>query len=267
MVTLSPLSEAPSSGKFIPCACYLLHNCFPRLSSLSLTEKWQWRTNLVLNALLLIAPYVTHLGHGSFGFSLCVFREGNGNKPTEEATSGVGSPARGASSHTLFPGRSPTEGDWVRRATRVCLCGPFWLSGNLFVVKLNGNQIVYDLIVGASSPLRLCFAVIQSYMSWDTFPCGRCEHLLLTLVASPPPSIFTAHSFFTPVNGNTAKEEDFWMKSFLLYLLFSRKAISFQAPMSQVWKGWLEFRTQCSFASSKGNAVLYLSLGCNNKLS
>lgn len=61
---------------------------------------------MVLNALLLIAPYVTHLGHGSFGFCLCVFREGNGKKPTEEGTSDVGSPALGASSCPLHPGRS-----------------------------------------------------------------------------------------------------------------------------------------------------------------
>lgn len=50
----------------------LLHNSLPRLSFLSLSEKWQWRTNLVLNAVLLIAPYVIHLGHGSFGFFLCL---------------------------------------------------------------------------------------------------------------------------------------------------------------------------------------------------
>lgn len=41
---------------------------------------------MVPNALSLIAPYVTHLGHSNFGFCLCVLREGNGKKPTEEET-------------------------------------------------------------------------------------------------------------------------------------------------------------------------------------
>lgn len=39
---------------------------------------------MVLNALLLIAPYVTHLGHGSFEFFLCVFGKENENEPIEK---------------------------------------------------------------------------------------------------------------------------------------------------------------------------------------
>ena len=85
-----------------PFACQL----FPRLSSLSLSQKWQWRTNLVPNAFSLIAPYVTHLGHGNFGFCLCVFREGNGKKPVEEESRDEESPVLGAHSCSLHPSRS-----------------------------------------------------------------------------------------------------------------------------------------------------------------
>ena len=103
---LSPSSEPLSSGKFTLGPHHLLANCFPRLSSLSLSHKWRWRTNLVPNALLLIAPYVTHSGHGNFGFCLCVFREGNGKKPTEEETRDEGSPVLDACGCSLHPSRS-----------------------------------------------------------------------------------------------------------------------------------------------------------------
>ena len=55
---------------------------------------------MILNALLLIVPYGTHSGHSSFGFCLCVFREGDENKPREEGTSDVGSLALGLQLHS-----------------------------------------------------------------------------------------------------------------------------------------------------------------------
>ena len=73
----------------------LLCDFVPSLSSLSFSKKWQWRTNLILNGLLLIVPYGIHSGHSSFGFCLCVFREGDENKPREEGTSDVGKPSSG----------------------------------------------------------------------------------------------------------------------------------------------------------------------------
>lgn len=30
--------------------------------------------------------------------------------------------------------------------------------------------------MGSSPPQRLCLVVVESHMSWDTFPCGRCEN-------------------------------------------------------------------------------------------
>ena len=103
---LSPSSEPLSSWKSTLGPHHLLANCFPRLSSPSLSQKWQWRTNLVPNALSLIAPYVTHLSHSNFGFCLCVLREGNGKKPTEEETRDEGSPVLGARGCSLHPSRS-----------------------------------------------------------------------------------------------------------------------------------------------------------------
>lgn len=71
--------------------------------------------------------------------SFCVFREGNGKEPTEEATTDVGRPALSASSCPLHPGRSHDvqKVDWVQRPTHDCFFGPFRLSGNLIAVKLN----------------------------------------------------------------------------------------------------------------------------------
>lgn len=117
IMRLSSFSEPSSWENFTPCPSFLLCNCFPKLPSLLLSEKWQWRTNLALNALLLTAPYVTHLGRGSLGFCLCVFREGTDNQPTEWCWKPnalclqLHTPSQKAM-------RKCTEGYWVQRPTK-----------------------------------------------------------------------------------------------------------------------------------------------------
>lgn len=88
---------------------------------------------MILNALLLIALYVTHSGQSSFGFCVRVFREGDKNEPTEEGTSDVGSLAL----LSILKAASHAEGDWAQRPPQDCLFGPYSSSGNLTVVKFN----------------------------------------------------------------------------------------------------------------------------------